>query len=485
MRLALGILCLLQAKAFWCCDFLSLLPKMGCFIGNIWEDDPQNGSFNEKRSVTNDCFHKCCHIGCVWKWVGDDDESWWQRVASLPRGIAMRGGQGLCEPWADRKPGKGARSGLRISHFGTSGCSHLWEAEGAVCWIQRLIRFKHLPYCHARITRKHHTRRAASQFLILVSPRWRCARTALKLNKSSSAALQGLPGPHASQWAWWLCDWHPLSSTQPNSESEHSVALYNHTGHITCSVNVRYSDIAHVCTCHIAICMCQVRKSTKTIAGTYTQRETSTDQRRSRFILVGRWLKWSEVIWREARRDSVVSMAAHRKPTKKGRKLVVLECSEQRQMVRDGVPGAGGPRGGVSRYYTEKNVRNTPELLKLRKFNKYLGRHTLHVELKWELARPVLLKQSACAVYLSPGFGLAILGFYMFHVTISRTSWRWIMKIRKTLMIMKIMNLVLANISVQFSKRRQDGSLGKKSSCWGARSGKKVSDITMSWPEDG
>ena len=76
-------------------------------------------------------------------------------------------------------------------------------------------------------------------------------------------------------------------------------------------------------------------------------------------------------------------MAAHRKPTKKGRKLVVLECSEQRQMVRDGIPGAGGPRGGVSRYYTEKNVRNTPELLKLRKFNKYLGRHTLHVELKW------------------------------------------------------------------------------------------------------
>lgn len=51
-------------------------------------------------------------------------------------------------------------------------------------------------------------------------------------------------------------------------------------------------------------------------------------------------------------------------------------------MVRDGIPGAGGPRGGVSRYYTEKNVRNTPELLKLRKFNKYLGRHTLHVELK-------------------------------------------------------------------------------------------------------
>eukprot|EP00438_Fugacium_kawagutii_P009317 Skav234535 [mRNA] locus=scaffold2556:171269:171681:- [translate_table: standard] len=93
-------------------------------------------------------------------------------------------------------------------------------------------------------------------------------------------------------------------------------------------------------------------------------------------------MRLSSMMLLKARRDSCVSMAAHRKPTKKGRKLVVLECSEQRQMVRDGVPGAGGPRGGVSRYYTEKNVRNTPELLKLRKFNKYLGRHTLHVELK-------------------------------------------------------------------------------------------------------
>mmetsp|Transcript_31307 Transcript_31307/g.58791 ORF Transcript_31307/g.58791 Transcript_31307/m.58791 type:complete len:159 (-) Transcript_31307:40-516(-) len=83
-----------------------------------------------------------------------------------------------------------------------------------------------------------------------------------------------------------------------------------------------------------------------------------------------------------AKQETSTSMAAHRKPTKKGRRIAVLECVEQRQMVKDGVPGAGGPRGGVSRYYTEKNVRNTPELLKLRKYNKYLGRHTLHVELK-------------------------------------------------------------------------------------------------------
>ena len=63
----------------------------------------------------------------------------------------------------------------------------------------------------------------------------------------------------------------------------------------------------------------------------------------------------------EARRDSSVSMAAHRKPTKKGRKLVVLEC------FRAEANGAGWysrsrgvPVGGVSRYYTEKNVAQHP-----------------------------------------------------------------------------------------------------------------------------
>eukprot|EP00929_Paragymnodinium_shiwhaense_P052267 TRINITY_DN2618_c0_g1_i1.p1 TRINITY_DN2618_c0_g1~~TRINITY_DN2618_c0_g1_i1.p1 ORF type:complete len:165 (+),score=56.64 TRINITY_DN2618_c0_g1_i1:74-568(+) len=80
--------------------------------------------------------------------------------------------------------------------------------------------------------------------------------------------------------------------------------------------------------------------------------------------------------------SSCVAMSAHKKPTKKGRKIIILECVEQKQMVRDGVPGAGGPRGGVSRYYTEKNVRNTPAPLELKKFNKYLGRHTLHREIK-------------------------------------------------------------------------------------------------------
>eukprot|EP00929_Paragymnodinium_shiwhaense_P052269 TRINITY_DN2618_c0_g3_i1.p2 TRINITY_DN2618_c0_g3~~TRINITY_DN2618_c0_g3_i1.p2 ORF type:complete len:167 (+),score=48.44 TRINITY_DN2618_c0_g3_i1:74-574(+) len=86
---------------------------------------------------------------------------------------------------------------------------------------------------------------------------------------------------------------------------------------------------------------------------------------------------------RSAREEtSRVAMSAHKKPTKKGRKIIILECVEQKQMVRDGVPGAGGPRGGVSRFYTEKNVRNTPAPLELKKFNKYLGRHTLHREIK-------------------------------------------------------------------------------------------------------
>eukprot|EP00933_Yihiella_yeosuensis_P034120 TRINITY_DN2765_c0_g1_i4.p1 TRINITY_DN2765_c0_g1~~TRINITY_DN2765_c0_g1_i4.p1 ORF type:complete len:168 (-),score=37.23 TRINITY_DN2765_c0_g1_i4:305-808(-) len=82
------------------------------------------------------------------------------------------------------------------------------------------------------------------------------------------------------------------------------------------------------------------------------------------------------------RKEGLVAMHAHRKPTKNGRKLIVMECTVQRQMVKDGVPGAGGPRGGVHRFYTQKNVRNTPHLLELMKHNKYLNRHTLHREIK-------------------------------------------------------------------------------------------------------
>ncbi len=58
---------------------------------------------------------------------------------------------------------------------------------------------------------------------------------------------------------------------------------------------------------------------------------------------------------------------------KKGNRVqVILECTEQRKL---GVPG-------ISRYITEKNKRNTPGRLELRKYNPYLKRYTLHREIK-------------------------------------------------------------------------------------------------------
>ncbi|CRG97684.1 apicoplast ribosomal protein L33 precursor, putative [Plasmodium gallinaceum] len=56
---------------------------------------------------------------------------------------------------------------------------------------------------------------------------------------------------------------------------------------------------------------------------------------------------------------------------KKNRKVVVLECTEARKL---------GKR--PSRYVTEKNKINTPKKLQLYKYNKYLKRRTLHVEIK-------------------------------------------------------------------------------------------------------
>ena len=53
------------------------------------------------------------------------------------------------------------------------------------------------------------------------------------------------------------------------------------------------------------------------------------------------------------------------------RSFVILECTEARA---EGKP--------PSRYTTTKNRRNTPEPLQLRKYNKFLKRHTIHKELK-------------------------------------------------------------------------------------------------------
>ncbi len=54
------------------------------------------------------------------------------------------------------------------------------------------------------------------------------------------------------------------------------------------------------------------------------------------------------------------------------RNVIHLECTEQRD---SGV-------GGMSRYTTTKNKRNTPKRMELRKYNPYLRRHTLHREIK-------------------------------------------------------------------------------------------------------
>jgi large subunit ribosomal protein L33 len=59
------------------------------------------------------------------------------------------------------------------------------------------------------------------------------------------------------------------------------------------------------------------------------------------------------------------------KKKKEARQVITLECTEARAL---GVP--------PSRYSTMKNKKNTPKRLELRKYNKFLKRHTLHKELK-------------------------------------------------------------------------------------------------------
>jgi len=57
---------------------------------------------------------------------------------------------------------------------------------------------------------------------------------------------------------------------------------------------------------------------------------------------------------------------------KEARQVIHLECTEQRD---SGV-------AGMSRYTTQKNKRNTPKRLELRKYNPFLKRSTLHREVK-------------------------------------------------------------------------------------------------------
>jgi large subunit ribosomal protein L33 len=58
---------------------------------------------------------------------------------------------------------------------------------------------------------------------------------------------------------------------------------------------------------------------------------------------------------------------------KKGNRVqVILECTEHKD---SNMPG-------TSRYITQKNKKNTPERIELRKFNAVLKRYTTHKEIK-------------------------------------------------------------------------------------------------------
>jgi large subunit ribosomal protein L33 len=60
------------------------------------------------------------------------------------------------------------------------------------------------------------------------------------------------------------------------------------------------------------------------------------------------------------------------KKSKGNRIQVILECTEHKAT---GLPG-------TSRYVTQKNRRNTPSRMELRKFNPIMKKYTLHKEIK-------------------------------------------------------------------------------------------------------
>ncbi len=57
---------------------------------------------------------------------------------------------------------------------------------------------------------------------------------------------------------------------------------------------------------------------------------------------------------------------------KKGKiRIITLECTEARGLSRP-----------PSRYTTKKNTQTHPERLEKKKYNPFLGKHTLHKEIK-------------------------------------------------------------------------------------------------------
>lgn len=60
------------------------------------------------------------------------------------------------------------------------------------------------------------------------------------------------------------------------------------------------------------------------------------------------------------------------KKSKGNRIQVILECTEHKE--------SGQP--GTSRYVTQKNRKNTPARMELKKYNPILKRYTIHKEIK-------------------------------------------------------------------------------------------------------
>ncbi len=60
------------------------------------------------------------------------------------------------------------------------------------------------------------------------------------------------------------------------------------------------------------------------------------------------------------------------KKSKGNRTQIILECTEHKAT---GV-------AGTSRYVTQKNKKNTPERLELKKYNAVLRKYTVHREIK-------------------------------------------------------------------------------------------------------
>ena len=60
------------------------------------------------------------------------------------------------------------------------------------------------------------------------------------------------------------------------------------------------------------------------------------------------------------------------KKSKDNRHQIILECTEHKE---SGLPG-------TSRYVTQKNRKNSPDRLELKKYNAILKRYTIHREIK-------------------------------------------------------------------------------------------------------